>query len=288
MKNVTVVNTLSPSDLAQIISSVLVTTFTQMGIVAGHAENVAPTITRASVKTAPSIAHHAGPKVTRNVPAFGDFHCHVGQSADGSRVSRAKLPMGMFEGYSSIIINLPDGTWTQVNCDAEGRGRLSKGDLDKLRVPANSTLVFTSLGEGQFDLFVGPSDEPVQVSNPVSRGPKLPTKAKAPSIESLFGAKGPTLPNAPKQRSAAQLANDAKLRDMALARKAQNAAPVLNTPQYVVVAPKGRQVKIEATRAANRQNAGNNQKAYAGIATPRTVEAPRYDVPESFRRNGRK
>lgn len=75
---------------------------------------------------------------TSDVPNYGDFHCSVGEN-------RTKLPMGLFEGYSYVIFNLPSGETHQSNASREGRATLVRSLTDSIGAYASQghKLVFT-------------------------------------------------------------------------------------------------------------------------------------------------
>jgi hypothetical protein len=236
---------------------------------------------------------------TAQVPDFGDFYVKVGDKA-GYRPNRSKLPQGMFEGFDAIVCNLPTGESVVCNKDVEGRGRLNKAQLDSMRVEAGHTLVFTRVEDGVFDVeIVGDAQTQTrtQAQRPAARRNTSPV-LDLPDLDDEFWADDNTQAQTQtrangkvkRARSAAQLANDAKLRERANMRvecvecgaeltllqsrregsgyvcKGQHMQSV-SRARHVAVRPTQAQKRVEARREENHTNAATKQTQYAQTHT---------------------
>lgn len=242
--------------IAQTIPSVIADTFARLGIVA---INTHPT----SVPQSSTVTHSQAPvnkpsrptapapvKVTQGTderPNYGDFSCKVG-------ANRTKLPMGMFEGFANIILIMPDGVERGLNTDKEGRARLQVSETNRIGAYEGNGhhLVFTRVdGEpGVYDVSIyTPKALRQSMVNVRDIRPVAPSPI---NLEGAFDAP-PAQGKVKRPRSAAQLANDARLGALATARHAavsdtvvahgtrEQALSVRPTPIYV---QKGAQVTV--------------------------------------------
>jgi hypothetical protein len=207
-------------------------------------------------------AQTAPRKVAKDVPTYGDFHATVTTGDNG----RTKLPSGLFDGFTAIVLNLPDGSSIEVEIDGEGRGKLTRKQVAQTGAVAGDMLVFTRVADGVFDVNVeagkGLHRESVapKAQTPAPTPARQAPRVNAPSVNSFEQAsqKAEKVATPAQLRARAAFAAAAKQRS----REAQ-ARKEGNGPNYVKTQPTPAQARVEATRKTGHKQASANQRNFA-------------------------
>jgi hypothetical protein len=225
---------LDANTLAQILAQSLTNTLAALGVVqvTAHPSSVpsqaqvtkatVPNITGADKRTQQQSTNGAAVKRTQSqahvqadVPNYGDFHCKVG-------ANRSKLPMGLFDDpntgadFEGITLRLPNGVEHWVKTDGEGRGRLTLNQTDSFGAHESQghILVFTRDEEyaNVYDVSIWAGKGHAVARPSVAETYSAPRVTRPQAAQSVPSTQATSAPMK-KARSAAQLANDEKLRN---------------------------------------------------------------------------